>query len=193
MRQLNQDLRFFSRIFTLSAWVFCALAITLTGCASHNKITQDFKSDTDFVIYKTFSWRKSSSEIKTANTAAMQTIVDTTLTQQGFQRVDTNADMLLDLSVITQSSSGKSTGVNFSVGLPIGGSGAIGLGTSKLLGHNNTQEGLFILDISTQKTNQIIWRGTLEAIPMNYFLLRNQSKLNAAIKKCVTQFPPKKN
>jgi Domain of unknown function (DUF4136) len=184
MRQSNQ---------TLSAWVFCALVITLTGCASQNKITQDFKSDTDFTTHKTFSWRKSSSEIKTANTAAIQSVVDATLTQQGFQRVDANADMLLDLSVMTQDSSGKSTGVNFSVGLPIGGSGAIGLGTSKLLGQNNAQDGLLILDISAQKANQIIWRGTLEAIPMNYFLLRNQSKLDAAIKKCVMQFPPKKN
>jgi hypothetical protein len=193
MRQPNQDLQFSSRILTLSAWAFCALVITLTGCASQNKVSQDFKSDMDFTIHKTFSWRKSASEIKTVNTAAIQAVVDATLTQQGFQRVDANADMLLDLSVLTQSSSGKSTGVNFSVGLPIGGSGAIGLGTSKLLGQNNEQNGLLILDISAQKTNQIIWRGSLEAIPMNYFLLRNQSKLDAVIKKCVMQFPPKKN
>jgi Domain of unknown function (DUF4136) len=192
MRQSNQNLQFSSRILTLFAFACWAVFVMLAGCASQNKVSQDFKSDMDFTIHKTFSWRKSSSDIKTVNSAAIQAVVDATLTQQGFQRVDANADMLLDLSVLTQNSSGKSTGVSFSVGLPIGGSGSLGLGTRKLLGNSNEQDGLIVLDISAQKNNQIIWRGSVEAVPMNYFLLKNQSKLEAVIKKCVMQFPPKK-
>jgi hypothetical protein len=172
--------------------ILCYLVTLLSGCASHNKISQDFKSDTDFSIYKTFSWRKLSSEIARSNTTTIQNTVEGALIKQGFQRANDNADMLIDISVIPQYKNGKSTGVNFSIGLPIGGSGAIGLGTSKLLGQNSEQEGLIILDISAQKANQIIWRGTLESIPMNYFLLQNQSKLDLEVQKLVAQFPPKK-
>jgi|GEM_PF-466821 len=167
------------------------LALLLNGCASSNHISQDFKPNTDFNSVKTFAWHNVSSEIPNINNVAIQDTVEQDLIQRGFQLVTSNPDVILDINIIAQKSSAQSTGLGLSIGLPVGNNGSIGLGTSKLLGHNTKQEGLIILDITTQSNNQVIWRGTADAVPMNYFLLRNEPQLNAVLKRLVSQFPPK--
>jgi hypothetical protein len=75
--------------------------------------------------------------------------------------------------------------------LPIGRHGAIGLGTSKLLGNAPKTEALIIVDITAQASNQILWRGTAENVPLSDFTLQNQVKLNARLRDLLQQFPPK--
>ena len=171
----------------------CVLSLLLlTGCATTNKVTQDFKPDTDFKSFKTFSWHNFSSEIPEGSKSAIQTSIEQALAQQGFVLVTDKPDFVLDMNIIKQrSNSGSSTGVGFSLGLPVGSHGGIGLGTSTLFGKNNQLQGLIILDITAQQTNQVIWRGTAEAIPMTNFLLRNERQLNVVLKNLVAQFPPK--
>ena len=181
-------LRFAVRNLTLLL-VICSA--TLAGCATNNKINQDFKPDTDFKNFKTFSWRNFSSDIPTANNTAIKNTIEQALIQQGFQFAANDADLLLNINIVTQQKSTSSPRFGLSLGLPIGNHGAIGLGTSKLLGNNNQLEGLIIADITEAGTNQIIWRGTAEAIPINYFSLRNEHQLNALLKKLIAQFPPK--
>jgi hypothetical protein len=173
--------------------ISCMLGLLfLTGCATTNKVTQDFKPDTDFKSFKTFSWHNFSSEIPESNKGAIQSTIEQALTQQGFVLVNDKPDLLLDINIIKQrSSSGSSTGLGFSIGLPVGSHGGIGLGTSTLLGKDNKLQGLIILDITSQQTNQVLWRGTAEAIPMTNFLLRNERQLNVVLKNLVAQFPPK--
>jgi hypothetical protein len=169
--------------------IVCSLL--LLGCATSNKISQDFKPNTNFSHIKTFAWHNFSSAITTTNNAAIKNIIEQTLIQQGFQLASESADFILDMNIIAQQRQTSSPRFGISLGLPIGNSGAIGLGTSKSLGDNNAQEGLIILDITEQSTHQIMWRGSAEAIPIEHFLLRNERYLNVTLKKLIAQFPPK--
>ena len=179
----------FAHKYTLP--VFLLLACLLAGCTTSSKVTQDYKTGTDFKSYKTFSWHNFSSDITTSNQLAIQHTVEQQLTQQGFKLVSELPDLILDLTIIKHIATPSSTAVGLSVGLPIGRHGAIGLGTNKLLGQDNQMAGLIILDITAKDTNQIVWRGSAEDVPMNYFLLRNQVELNKILNSLVQQFPPK--
>ncbi|RYY76700.1 MAG: DUF4136 domain-containing protein [Gammaproteobacteria bacterium] len=180
----------FKLLTTISAVLF--VTFFLTSCANTNKVTQDFKPDTDFSSYKTFSWHNFSSDVHGNDQIAIQHEIEQQLSQQGFQLVATNADVVLDLTIIKHVASASSTGVGLSVGLPIGRHGSIGLGTSKLLGKDEKFSALIILDITAKASNQVLWRGSADEVPLDYFTLRNQAKLNPILRDLVKQFPPKK-
>ena len=176
----------------LPVCIFLLLALFLASCANTNKVTQDFKPGTDFSAYKTFSWHNFSSDIPTSDQLAIQREVEQQLSQQGLQLVTANADVVLDLAIIKHVASQSSTGVGLSIGLPIGRHGGIGLGTNKLLGNDNKFSALIILDITAKAANQVLWRGSADEVPLDYFSLRNQAKLNPVLRNLVKQFPPKK-
>jgi len=67
----------------------------------------------------------------------------------------------------------------------------VGLGTNKLLGNDQKFSALIILDITAKASNQVLWRGSADEIPLEYFTLRNQPKLNLTLRDLVKQFPPK--
>lgn len=167
------------------------MLLLLNACASNNRISQDFKTDTDFTSVKTFAWHNVSSEIPNINNLSIQRAVEQGLAQHGLQLVATNADVMLDINIIAQKSSAPSTGLGLSLGLPVGNHGSIGLGTSKLLARDDTKQGLIVLDITSASTSQVLWRGTAEAVPMDYFLLRNELQLETILKRLAGQFPPK--
>jgi hypothetical protein len=171
--------------------IFLLLACLLTGCTTSSKVTQDYNTGTNFNSYKTFSWHNFSSDIATSDQLAIQHAVEQKLTQQGFKLVSELPDLILDLTIIKHAATPSSTGVGLSIGLPIGRHGAIGLGTNKLLGRDDQMAGLIILDITAKHTNQIVWRGSAEDVPLNYFSLRNQAELNTVLNNLVQQFPPK--
>ena len=177
--------------YILKTLVLLVITLSLIGCATTKKVTQDFKSDTDFTAYKTFSWHNYSSDIHTADQIAIQHEVEQQLSQQGCQLVTTNADVVLDLTIIKHVASPSSTGVGLSIGLPIGRHGSVGLGTNKLLGNDQKFSALIILDITAKASNQVLWRGSADEIPLEYFTLRNQPKLNLTLRDLVKQFPPK--
>ena len=188
MRQLLK----YVNVYIVKTLILLAITLTLTNCATTNKVTQDYKPGTDFSSYKTFSWHNFSSDIHSNDQIAIQHEVEQQLSQQGFQLVTANADVLLDLTLIKHLASPSSTGVGLSVGLPIGRHGSIGLGTNKLLGSDEKFSALIILDITAKATNQILWRGSADEVPLEYFTLRNQAKLNPVLRDLVKQFPPKK-
>ena len=163
----------------------------LSSCATTNKVTQDYKPDTDFRPYKTFSWHNYSSDVISANQVAIQRAVEQQLSQQGFTLVSGLSDLVLDMTIIKQAASTSSSSLGLSIGLPLGRHGSIGLGTSKLLGEKSYTEALVILDITAQETHQILWRGTAENIPLSDFTLQKQVKLNARLRDLLQQFPPK--
>jgi hypothetical protein len=182
------------QVFTqkLMTGLLLLLTLLLTACATSNKVTQDYQPDTDFRPYKTFSWHNFSSDVTNSDQLAIQHSVEQQLLLQGFQLASSNADLTLDLTIIKHAASLPATGVGISIGLPIGHHGAIGLGTSKLLNNDNQVAALIILDITAQATNQVLWRGSAEDVPMNYFSLRNQTQLNSVLQNLVKQFPPKR-
>ena len=76
------------------------LACALSGCATSNKVTQDFKPGTDFKTYKTFAWHNFSSDITTSNQIAIQHAIEQQLALQGFKLVNALPDVVLDLNII---------------------------------------------------------------------------------------------
>lgn len=181
--------KFFVRTFIAS--ITLVFALLSVGCATTNKVTQDYKPDTDFRAYKTFSWHNFSSDVVSSDQLAIQHAVEQQLSLQGFQLVSGVSDLVLDLTIIKHAASLPATGVGISIGLPIGRHGAIGLGTNKLLGNDEKVAALIILDITAQANQQVLWRGTAEDVPLNDFTLRNQAKLNATLRNLIQQFPPK--
>ena len=167
------------------------IILLLNGCATNNRVSQDFKPGTDFSAVKTFAWHNVSSQVTNIDNVSIQRTIERELTLQGLQLVSSNPDVVLDLNIISQKSTASKTGLGLSLGLPIGNSGSLGLGTSKLLGQDNKQEGLIILDITKQASSQVIWRGTAEAVPLTYFTLRNEAQLNKVLQNLLAQFPPK--
>lgn len=180
-----------SRFFTYLNLCMMSMIFMLSGCATTNKVTQDYQPDTDFRPYKTFSWHNYSSEVVSADQVAIQRAVEQQLSQQGFTLVPGLSDLVLDMTIIKQTASTNSTSLGLSIGLPIGRHGSVGLGTSKLLGDNTQTEALIILDITAQASHQILWRGTAENIPLSNFTQQSQVKLNARLRDLLQQFPPK--
>lgn len=177
----------------LSALVLCGMTLlAVTGCTSANRITQDYKPDTNFSQYKSFSWHNYASDVAESDQIAVQKAVEKALEQKGLRLVKDNSDLLLDLNIIKQrSSDAGNSRLGVSIGLPLGNHGAIGLGTNRLLGSSDQVEGLLVLDITERDSNQVIWRGSAASIPMSYFFIRNQLQLNAVIQDVLNQFPPK--
>lgn len=173
-------------IIRLSLLLF---AFLVYGCAS-TKYNQDFKPETNFSQLKTYDWRNTSSIIPGVNAQQIQRLADIQLTNQGFTRNENNPDMLLDMTAVSRISTGSSTGLGLSIGLPIGRYGSVGLGGGKSV-PNDKQEGVIIVDITESLNNQLIWRGSAEGMPMKDFSLQSEAKLAAALSKLLSQFPPK--
>lgn len=170
---------------------FLLLVCALSGCATSNKVTQDFKPDTNFKTYKTFGWHNFSSDITTSNQIAIQHAIEQQLAAQGFKLVNEMPDMVLDLNIIQHAATPSSTGVGLSIGLPIGRHGGLGIGTNNLLNRGDQLAGLIILDITARETNEVVWRGSVDDVPLSYFSLKNQTELNKVLISLVQQFPPK--
>lgn len=160
----------------------------LCGCSS-TKYHQDFKPGTDFSGHQTYNWRNTSSEIPGLNPQQIQRLADAQLAGRGLTRTESNPDILLDMTIVTRVSTGSSTGLGLSIGLPVGRHGSIGVGGGRSV-PNDKQEGIIIVDVTDASTNNLIWRGSAEAVPVKYFSLSNEEKLAAVVSKLLSQYPP---
>lgn len=178
-----KQVSFFPVLMLLIAILF------LTGCAGP-KYQQDYRPTTDFSHLKTYNWRQISSEIAGTDKQQIQNLADRQLTAQGFTRVASNPDFLLDMTLVTRISTGSSTGIGLSVGVPIGPRGSIGVGGGKSV-PNDKLRGVIVVDATDTASNSIIWRGSAEEIPMDNFSLRSEDRLAAVLAKLLQQFPPR--
>lgn len=186
MKTMSENIHpLMARVIRFSLLIF---SFIIGGCAAPD-YQQDFKPGTDFSQLKTYNWRKLSSEIPGFNTQQLQTLADSQLLSQGLSRTETDPDLLIDMTIVTRISAGASTGVGLSIGLPIGRFGSIGVGGGKSL-PNDKQEGIIIVDFTEATSNQLIWRGSAEDIPMKDFSLKGEEELSAILNKLLSQFPP---
>jgi Domain of unknown function (DUF4136) len=165
--------------------------IGLLGSCANVKYVNDYKSDTDFSGLKTYNWRAVDSTINGLDATRLKQLANWQLQAQGFQFATDNPDMLIDLQTFTRQSTGGGTSIGIGLGLPVGNSGSIGLGTSQLL-NKNKQEGVIVMDITKASSTQLIWRGNAEKIPLKQFNLKSEPQLSAVMARLVAQFPPKK-
>lgn len=179
MRQLHA--RFFVSLILLAA-------VVLTGCANV-RYANDYKSGTRFDGLKTYNWRAVTVDVSGANQALLERLADKQLAGQGFVRTQDKPDLLLDMQVFARESQQGNTSIGIGVGMPIGRSGSVGLGTSQLL-NRGKQEGVMLVDITRASDNTLIWRGTAEGIPLIQFSLSAEQKLGATMAQMLGQFPP---
>lgn len=166
-----------------------AVLLLLSAC-TQVRYSDDFKSGTDFSGLKTYQWRGLTVDVGGADKSTLQQLADTQLRAQGFTLADKDPDLWLDLHAFSRVSSGGNTSIGIGIGMPIGRHGSIGLGTGQLLGKGK-QEGVILMDITQVKSNSLIWRGTVEGIPLIHFSLKAENKLRENVAQLLQQFPPK--
>ena len=167
------------------------LASIIVACSSQPRVSQDFKPGTVFSPYKTFNIRQLSNSIETANTEQVSKLITDSLEKQGFQLVQQNPDLMVDINLLKQQASQSNASLGIGLGMPIGRHGGFGISTQQLLGGNRNEVGLLIVDITDEKSHQIIWRGNANEFSLSYFFPRNQAQLKAIVEDVLAQFPPK--
>lgn len=166
-----------------------ALGLLLFGGCTSVHYNSDYKTGTDFSQLNTYSWRAVTIDIGGANHALLQRLADQQLQAQGFIPAKDQPDMLLDMQIFARTSSGGNSSIGVGIGLPVGQHGSIGLGTSQLL-NRDKQEGVIVIDITAARTNNLIWRGQAEGIPLIQFSLSAEHKLGETMAQLLGQFPP---
>lgn len=166
-----------------------AALLALLGACTNIKYADDYKSGTDFSGLKTYNWRAISVDIGGIDKTVLQKIADEQLRAQGFMLADTSAELLIDMQVFARASTGGNTSIGIGIGLPVGRNGSIGLGTGHLL-DKGKQEGVIVIDITQTSSNQLIWRGNAEGIPLMHFSLKAEQKLRETFSKLLAPFPP---
>ncbi|WP_062061648.1 DUF4136 domain-containing protein [Cellvibrio sp. OA-2007] len=175
------------RLFTYTG-LLSVMLMLLSAC-TNIQYADDYKSGTDFSGLKTYNWRAISVDIGGIDKTVLQKIADEQLHAQGFILADTSAELLIDMQVFSRVSKGGNTSIGIGIGLPVGRNGSIGLGTGQTLGKGK-QEGVIVIDITQTSSNQLIWRGNAEGIPLIHFSLKAEQKLRETFNKLLTPFPP---
>lgn len=165
-----------------------ALLLLLSAC-TNIRYANDFKAETDFNGLKTYSWRAISVDIGGIDRTFLQNLADQQLQSQGFRKVESNSDLLVDMQVFSRVSTGGNTSIGIGIGLPVGRHGSVGLGTGQTLGKGK-QVGVIVFDITQTSTNTLIWRGNAEEIPLINFSLKAENKLRESFIKLLSPFPP---
>jgi hypothetical protein len=172
----------------LSPLLIATLLLLISACTSI-RYGNDFKAETDFSHLKTYQWRAVTVDIAGVDNNFLQTLADDQLRAQGFIAVDQAADLLVDMQAFTRVSSGGNTSIGIGIGLPVGRSGNIGLGTGQTLGKGK-QEGVIVVDMVQSRTGALIWRGNAEGIPLINFSLKAEHKLRETFTTLLRPFPP---
>lgn len=172
----------------VSTFLMSGLLLLLNACAN-TKYADDYKTGTDFSGLKSYSWRAVTVDIGGVDKSFLQNLADEQLRAQGFIPATDNADFFVDMQVFSRVSTGGNTSIGIGIGLPVGTHGNIGLGTGQMLGKGK-QEGVIVIDITQANSNQLIWRGNAEGIPLINFSLKAEHKLRVSFSKLLTPFPP---
>lgn len=168
--------------------LIAGLLLLISAC-TNVRYGNDFKTEADFSNLKTYSWRAVTVDIAGVDKTFLQNLADEQLRAQGFVPAEKNADLLIDMQVFSRVSNGGNTSIGIGIGLPVGRSGNIGLGTGQTLGKGK-QEGVIVMDIAKTSSNTLIWRGNAEGIPLINFSLKAEHKLRESFTKLLRPFPP---
>lgn len=164
--------------------------VLLTGCSSGPQYTRDFKPETRFNDYRTYQWRQVSSDMSGVNEDRLKSLIDHQLTRQKLRKTDQEADLLVDLHLFLQTTSGPSTGIGIGIGLPVGRHGSIGLGSGQLLSRSK-QVATIMVDFTDQHSNALLWRGAANNVAVKDVTVENNQQLAVIIEKLLQQYPPK--
>jgi hypothetical protein len=165
------------------------LTFLISATAYAQKVSVDYDKAANFSSYKTYSWARGTPAPNPLSDRRIIAGVDAQLAAKGWQKVESNPDVVVIYSAATSTETQINT---FDSGGPWGGYrwgwGGYGGGMS-----TTTVEkilvGELIVDMADVKNKEFIWRGkasdTLSDKPE-----KNQKKLAKALAKMFKNFPP---
>ena len=171
----------------------CFITIA-TGCASL-QVSYDYDRKADFIKLKKFDWFEEVFEppVKDLMAKRIKNEVLTQLKAKGIQQESEGPDFLVRFQTFGRPVYGGSTGVGFSVGVPVGGSGAmsVGSGTSRV---KEKLEWTMALDFLNPNDRSVIWHATATDTVNPKMSPAQQDRLvHEAVSKMLSHFPPKNN
>jgi len=163
----------------------CAMAIALLFSLSAlaQKVTADWDhSIQDFSKFKTYRLVK---PVRSTGNPLMDeriaTAINAQMAQKGFQQIENNPDATVTYSTgVRRENSATITGTG---GPRRGG----GFGT---INQNISNAGTLVVDINDAHSNQLVWRGTA-AQTLSDSPDKNSQKIQKAVAKMFTKYPPK--
>ena len=182
----------------------------LTGlvACSDVKVSTDYDKSSNFEAFKSYSWVVPNSGNSISSNRAKNAImdnrirnaIDAQLAMQGYKKSDTNNDLLLNYSVLTEDKIDISTH-NIYDGYPNGWRWGAGYGyhgmSFGMHGYSETKvkeykSGTLIIDFISPKTNQLVWRGMgSKKIPKSTNPEKMDKLVNQVVMNILKNFPPK--
>lgn len=168
------------------------LLLLLAGCAQTSpKVTQDFREGAQFGDLKTYEVRGVNIQIQGLSDAAyISRILDQQMGMRHLYRDFESADIHVSAQVFSRTTQGAGGGLGVGIGVPIGRHAGVSLGTGQLLEGRKKISAVLVVDVTHAATQELIWRGTAQNIPLDYFTFANEPKLTQIIQQVVAQFPP---
>ena len=165
------------------------LTIVFSAMAQAQKVSIDYDKNANFSSYKAYSWGEGTNAKNPLGHQRIVAGIDAQLAAKGWQKVDSNPDVV----VIYSAATGSKTQINtFDTGGPWGGYrwgwGGYGGGSST----TTVQEipiGHLVVDMADVKNKDFIWRGTASDT-LSDQPEKNQKKLEKALAKMFKNFPP---
>jgi hypothetical protein len=174
-------------------FVFC-LASAAVGCASL-QVRYDYDRKADFSKLKKYDWfqdEKPEAKVQELMVKRIENEVNTQLKAKGIQPAPEHPDFLIRLGIFGRPVYGGSTGVGFSVGVPVGGSGAmsVGSGTSRA---KEKLEWTMILDFLDPDEMSVIWNASAtDRVSPRMSPEQQERLIHEAVTEMLLHFPPKK-
>lgn len=165
------------------------LTLLISGTTFAQKVSVDYDKAVNFTSYKTYSWSQGTPAQNPLSDKRIIAAIDAQLAAKGWQKVDSNADVVVIYSAATSTETQINT---FDSGGPWGGYrrgwGGYGGGMSTTT-VQKIPIGELIVDMADVAKKEFIWRGkasdTLSDKPE-----KNQKKLDKALTKMFKNFPP---
>ncbi|MGH7495796.1 MAG: DUF4136 domain-containing protein [bacterium] len=175
-----------------------SLAMIAIGCAPSISVKQDYDKDANFTALKTYDWMhapttavgnvKAALERNTLLDKRVRSNVNDQLMAKGYRQDSANPDFYVIYH----------TGVEDKVNVTDWGYSYAGYGRYSGWGAPSSidvyqyKEGTLIVDVIDAKTKQLIWRGfATGTVNPDAKTEQREKKLNEAITKMMSQFPPK--
>jgi len=162
----------------------------LTGCDL--KTTMDYDRDVDFSTIETYKWvGRDHPEISDLEYKKIVSAVDTQLELKGFQKVDSDPDVVVtyfgdnnERTVVDTTHYGYGYGGGWYWGHGYGG----GMSTSTSQVRTYT-EGTLVLDMYLASKKELIWRGTVTGTVVDD-PQKMEKKVNKGLAKLFKEYPP---
>jgi hypothetical protein len=177
--------------------VFFSLLIIATSCSSI-RVSSDFDKQAQFAAYKTFMFTNEALALPLdqINRDRILNAVENELKAKGFTKVESNADVMLDIKITakqlataTASTSPYGGYYGYGHGYPYAWGGGFSTTTINI---EQYIEGTLFFDMIDASKKQLVWQGrAVGTIDEEASQEKREQNINYAVKQVFRQYPPK--